>query len=97
MAKILPLHNNVLIRRGKSEEKTPSGLIIPSNAAAKSREAEVLAVGPGKTTYAGALIPVSVQPGDIVLIEQHARSEVKLEEDDLMLISEDDIVGVLEK
>lgn len=97
MAKIIPLHNNVLVKRAKSEEKTAGGLIIPTNATEKSREAEVLAVGPGRVTYIGKLIPVEVKPGDIVLLEKNVRSEVKLDGEDLLLISEDDIVGVLEK
>lgn len=102
MGKFVPLKNRVLVKRKGAEEKTKSGLIIPSSVAAKSNEAEVLAVGNGRMTSEGVLIPVDVKPGQVVMFNKHAGYEIKLDEfethpgEALLVLSEDDIIAVIE-
>ena len=94
--KVTPLHNNVLLRRTQSEKKT--GLIhIPDTASEKSQQGEVLAVGPGKTTLTGELIPMQVSSGDVVLFEKHRSADIKLDGETYVLVKEDDIILVFEK
>lgn len=92
--KFTPLRNNVLIRRKKSEEKTPGGLIIPMNASEKSQEGEVLATGYGTISDAGELIPISVKPGDVILFENRRGAEITLDGEKYLILKEDDIIGV---
>lgn len=102
MGKFVPLKNRVLVKRKQQEEKTKSGLIIPSTVAAKSNEAEVLAVGGGRVTSEGVVIPVDVKPGNIVIFNKHAGYEIKLDSfetfpgEALLVLSEDDILAVIE-
>lgn len=96
MSKLNPLHDNIVVKREKSEEKTPTGLIIPSTVAQKSSFAEVLAVGKGTVTDLGALVPVAVKPGDKVLLEKNRGVEVTVDGETYLLVKERDIIGVVE-
>jgi chaperonin GroES len=96
MSKLNPLHDNVIVKREKSEEKTPGGLLIPTTAAEKSTFAEVLAVGKGIITDAGVLIPVGVKPGQKVLLKKNRGVEVTVEAETYLIVKEDDILGVIE-
>lgn len=95
--KIHPLHNNVLVKRNKTEEKTLGGIIIPHTAHEKSQEAEVLAVGPGRFTDNGAHINMDIKAGDVVLIEKGCGVELKLDGEEFFLVRYDDIIAVLER
>jgi chaperonin GroES len=94
--KFRPLHDRVLIRRVESEEKTAGGIIIPDTAKEKPQEGEVIAVGPGARGDDGKLQPVDVKAGDRVLFGKWSGTEVKLEGEELIIMKESDIMGVLE-
>jgi len=94
--KIRPLQDRILVKRLASEEKTASGIIIPDNAKEKPMEAEVVAVGAGKTLDDGKLLRPEVKPGDKVLISKYSGSEVKLDGQDYLILRGDDLLGVLE-
>lgn len=91
---IRPLGNRVLVKR--SEVKTSKrGILLPETAKEKPRQGEVIAVGPGKTDEKGILKPMELRVGDIVLFSSYAGTEVKSEEEDFLIMSEDDVFGVL--
>ena len=92
-----PLHDRVLIRRVEAEEKTSGGIIIPDTAREKPQQGEVVAVGPGGRDEAGKLIPVDVKAGDRVLFGKWSGTEVKLDGEDLIIMKESDIMGVLDQ
>jgi chaperonin GroES len=92
-----PLHDRVLIRRVEAEEKTSGGIIIPDTAKEKPMEGEVVAVGPGARGEDGKLQPLDVQAGDRVLFGKWSGTEVKLDGEDLIIMKESDIMGVLEQ
>jgi chaperonin GroES len=94
---IRPLHDRVLIKRLEEEKTTASGLIIPDSATEKPSKGEVIAVGKGKRNNNGDVISLEVKVGDIVLFSQYAGSEVKVETETLLMMSEDDITAVIEK
>jgi len=94
--KIRPLGDRILVKRIKEEEKTKGGIIIPDTAKEKPQEGEVVAVGKGKTTEEGKLLPPDVKAGDRILFGKYAGSEVKLEGEEHLILREDDILGVLE-
>lgn len=94
---IRPLHDKVLIKRLEEEKTTASGLIIPDSASEKPSKGEVLAVGKGKTNSNGNVIALEVKVGDTVLFGQFAGSEVKVDNETLLIMSEDDITAVIEK
>ncbi|MEC7839213.1 MAG: co-chaperone GroES [Chlamydiota bacterium] len=96
MSKIKPLGNRVLIKRSK-KETTKGGILLPDSAQEKPKEGEVVAVGPGKTNDDGTVEPMNVSIGDIVLFSSYAGTEVKdqSDEDEYLIMSEDDILGVL--
>ncbi|HUY19002.1 MAG TPA: co-chaperone GroES [Candidatus Binataceae bacterium] len=96
MDKIRPLGDRILVKRIKEEEKTKGGIIIPDTAKEKPQEGKVVAVGRGKKTDEGKVIPLDVKAGDKVLFSKYGGSEVKVEGDDLLILREDDILGVLE-
>ena len=96
MDKIRPLGDRILVKRIKEEEKTKGGIIIPDTAKEKPQEGKVVAVGRGKRTDEGKVIPLDVKAGDKVLFSKYGGSEVKVEGDDLLILREDDILGVLE-
>jgi chaperonin GroES len=90
-----PLHDRVLVRRIDSEDKTKGGLIIPDTAKEKPQEGEVVAVGEGARKDSGELIPMTVKAGDRILFGKWSGTEVKLEGEELLIMKESDILGVL--
>jgi chaperonin GroES len=92
-----PLHDRVLIRRIEGEEKTKGGLIVPDTAKEKPSEGEVISVGEGARTEAGELIPMSVKVGDRILFGKWSGSEVHLDGEDLLIMKETDVLGVLRR
>jgi chaperonin GroES len=92
-----PLQDRVLIRRVEPETKTSGGIFIPDTAQEKPMEGEVVAVGPGARDEAGALHPLDVKAGDRVLFGKWSGTEVKLDGEDLMIMKESDIMGVLDR
>jgi chaperonin GroES len=94
--KFRPLHDRVVVRRIDAEEKTAGGIIIPDTAKEKPQQGEVLAVGPGKRDEAGKLVPLDVKAGDQILFGKWSGTEVKVDGEDLLIMKEDDIMGVVE-
>jgi chaperonin GroES len=95
--KFRPLHDRVLVRRVESEEKTAGGIIIPDTAKEKPMEGEVVAAGPGARGEDGKIQPMDVKAGDRVLFGKWSGTEVKLEGEELIIMKESDIMGVLEQ
>jgi chaperonin GroES len=93
--KFRPLHDRVVVRRVESEAKTAGGIIIPDTAKEKPQEGEVIAVGPGARDEAGKLVPLDVKSGDRVLFGKWSGTEVKLNGEDLLIMKESDIMGIL--
>ena len=91
-----PLHDRVVVRRLEQEEKTAGGIIIPDTAQEKPMEGEVIAVGPGARGEDGTLHPLDVKAGDRVLFGKWSGTEVKLNGEELMIMKESDIMGVIE-
>jgi chaperonin GroES len=94
--KFRPLHDRVVVRRVDAEEKTAGGIIIPDTAKEKPQQGEVLAVGPGKRDETGKLVPPDVKEGDQILFGKWSGTEVKVDGEDLLIMKEDDIMGVVE-
>jgi chaperonin GroES len=94
--KFRPLHDRVVVKRLDAEEKTASGIIIPDTAKEKPSQGEVVAVGPGGRDEAGKLIPIDVKVGDTVLFGKWSGTEVKIDGQELLIMKESDIMGVLE-
>ncbi len=92
-----PLHDRVVVRRVTSDEKTAGGIIIPDTAKEKPSEGEVLAVGPGARDESGKLVPLDVKAGDRILFGKWSGTEVKIDGEELLIMKESDILGVLEK
>jgi chaperonin GroES len=90
-----PLHDRVVVRRIDAEEKTKGGIIIPETAKEKPQEGEVVAVGPGARDEAGKLVPLDVKAGDRVLFGKWSGTEVKIDGQDLLIMKESDILGVV--
>ncbi len=95
--KFRPLGDRVLVRRVEEEAKTKGGIIIPDTAKEKPQQGEVIAVGPGARNEAGQVVPLDVQVGDTVLFGKWSGTEVKIDGEDLMIMKESDIMGVLEQ
>lgn len=93
---IRPLHDRVVVKRSSEEEKTASGIIIPDSAKEKPIQGEVLAVGQGAVGDDGKIRPMDVKVGDVVLFAKYAGTEVKIDGEDLLIMRETDIVGVLQ-
>ena len=91
-----PLHDRVLVRRLEGEEKTAGGIIIPDTAKEKPMEGEVIAVGPGGRDDNGKVTPLDVRAGDMVLFGKWSGTEVKIDGDELLIMKESDIMGVIE-
>ena len=91
-----PLHDRVLIRRVEAEEKTSGGIIIPDTAKEKPMEGEVVAVGPGARGEDGKLQPLDVKAGDRVLFGKWSGTEVKLDGEELLIMKETDIMGIIQ-
>ncbi len=95
--KIRPLHDRVIVKRMEEERKTASGIVIPDTAAEKPDQGEVVAVGPGKRDDSGKLIAMDLKVGDRVLFGKYAGQSVKVEGEELLVMREEDIMGVIEK
>ncbi len=91
-----PLHDRVVVRRIEAEEKTSGGIIIPDTAKEKPQEGEILAVGPGARDDRGQLAELSVKVGDRILFGKWSGTEVKIDDEDLLIMKESDILGVVE-
>ena len=94
--KFRPLHDRVVVKRIDAEEKTAGGIIIPDSAKEKPSQGEVIAVGPGGRDEAGKLIPIDVKVGDRVLFGKWSGTEIRLNGEDLLIMKESDIMGVLD-
>jgi chaperonin GroES len=94
--KFRPLHDRVVVRRLEAEEKTAGGIIIPDTAKEKPMEGEVVAVGPGARDETGKLVPLDVQAGNRILFGKWSGTEVKLDGEELLIMKEADIMGVIE-
>ncbi|CCV12585.1 co-chaperone GroES [Mesorhizobium sp. STM 4661] len=95
--KFRPLHDRVVIRRAESDTKSKGGIIIPDNAKEKPQEGEVIAVGPGARDESGALIALDVKAGDLILFGKWSGTEVKIDGEDLLIMKEADIMGIIDK
>jgi chaperonin GroES len=95
--KFRPLHDRVVVKRLDSETKTSGGIIIPDTAAEKPQQGEIVAVGPGSRDEAGKLIAIDLKKGDRVLFGKWSGTEVKIDGQELLIMKESDIMGVLEK
>ena len=94
--KFRPLHDRIVIRRIEGEEKTKGGIIIPDTAKEKPQEGEVIAVGPGARDESGKLVPLDLKAGNRVLFGKWSGSEVKIDGEDLLIMKESDVMGVIE-
>ena len=94
--KFRPLHDRVVVRRVDSETKTAGGIIIPDTAAEKPQQGEIIAVGPGARDEQGTLVPLDVKKGDHILFGKWSGSEIKLDGEDLLIMKESDVMGVIE-
>ena len=94
--KFRPLHDRVLVRRLDQEEKTKGGIIIPDTAKEKPQEGEIIAAGPGGRDESGKLTPLDVKVGDKILFGKWSGTEVKIDGEELLIMKESDILGVLE-
>jgi chaperonin GroES len=91
-----PLHDRILVRRIEAEEKTAGGIIIPDTAKEKPQEGEVLAAGPGARDESGKLQPLDVKVGDRILFGKWSGTEIRLKGEDLLIMKESDVMGVIE-
>ena len=94
--KFRPLHDRVVVRRIEADQKTAGGIIIPDTVKEKPQEGEILAVGPGARDESGKIQPLDVKAGDRVLFGKWSGTEVKIDGEDLLIMKESDIMGVLE-
>jgi len=94
---VRPLNDRVLLRRLEQEEVVKGGIIIPDTAKEKPQEAEVVAVGPGKLDDAGKRVPMEVSKGQRVLIGKYSGTDIKIGDDEYLIVREDEILGVVEK
>jgi chaperonin GroES len=94
--KFRPLHDRVMIRRVDPEGRSTGGIIIPDTAQEKPMEGEIVAVGPGARDETGKVVPLDVKPGDRILFGKWSGSEIKLDGEDLLIMTESDIMGVIE-
>ena len=92
-----PLHDRIVVRRTEAEEKSAGGIIIPDTAKEKPQEGEVIAVGPGARDESGKVNPLDVQVGDRILFGKWSGTEVRLDGEDLLIMKESDIMGVIEQ
>ncbi|MDR0577605.1 MAG: co-chaperone GroES [Candidatus Accumulibacter sp.] len=94
--KIRPLHDRVIVKRLEEERKTASGIVIPDNAAEKPDQGQVIAVGPGKRDENGKHVAMDVKAGDRILFGKYAGQTVKVDGEELLVMREEDIMGVVE-
>lgn len=95
--KFKPLHDRLLLKPLSAETKTKAGIIIPDTAQEKPMEGEIVAVGPGARDETGNLVPLDVRPGDRILFGKWSGSEIKLDGEDLLIMTESDIMGVIDR
>ncbi|MCJ7502457.1 MAG: co-chaperone GroES [Acidobacteriia bacterium] len=93
---VRPLHDRILIKRIEEKETVKGGIIIPDTAKEKPQEAEVVAVGNGKKTEEGKVIPLDVKKGDRILFGKYSGTEIKIQDEEYLIIREDEVLGVLE-
>ena len=93
--KVRPLHDRVLIKRVEEQETVRGGIIIPDSAKEKPQEGEVVAVGTGKRLENGQVIPLEVKEGDRILFGKYSGTEIKVDEQDYLILREDEILGIL--
>jgi len=91
-----PLHDRVVVKRIEGEEKTKGGIIIPDTVKEKAQEGKIIAVGPGGRDETGKLIPLDVKAGDRILFGKWSGTEVKIDGDDLLIMKESDVLGVVD-
>jgi chaperonin GroES len=91
-----PLHDRILVRRIEADEKTAGGIIIPDTAKEKPQEGEVIAVGAGARNEQGAVVALDVQAGDRILFGKWSGTEIKIDGEDLLILKESDVLGVIE-
>ena len=94
--KFRPLHDRVVVRRVDADEKTKGGIIIPDTAKEKPQEGEIVAAGPGARDESGKLVPLDVKAGDRILFGKWSGTEVKIDGEDLIIMKESDVMGVVE-
>lgn len=94
MTKLKPLGNRVVVKR-RQAQTTKGGILLPETAKEKPKEGEVIAVGPGKTNENGQIEPMNIKKGDLVLFGSYAGTEVKHDDEEYLILSEDDILGIL--
>src|SRR6516164_9655324 len=94
--KFRPLHDRVVVKRVAEEEKTKGGIIIPDTAKEKPMEGEIVSVGPGARDESGKLVPLDVKAGDRILFGKWSGTEVKIDGEDLLIMKESDVMGVIE-
>jgi chaperonin GroES len=94
---IRPLHDRVLVKRIEQDEQVRGGIIIPDTAKEKPQEAEVIAVGPGKLDDDGKRMPMDVKKGDRILVGKYSGSEIKIDDEDYVILREDEILAVIKK
>jgi chaperonin GroES len=94
--KVRPLGDRILIKRVEEEEQVSGGIIIPDTAKEKPQQAEVVAVGPGRLTDEGEVVALDVKPGQRVLIGKYAGNEVEIDGEELVIVNEGDVLGILE-
>jgi chaperonin GroES len=97
MSKLRPLHDRLLVKRVEEAETVRGGIIIPDSAKEKPQEGQVIAVGKGKVTEDGKVLPMDVKEGDRILFGKYSGSEIKLDGDDLLILREEEVLGVLSK
>ena len=95
--KFRPLHDRVVVKRVDEDTKTKGGIIIPETAQEKPMQGKIIAVGPGARDESGKLVPIDVKKGDMVLFGKWSGTEVKIDGDELLIMKESDIMGVLDK
>ncbi len=95
--KFRPLHDRVVVRRIEAEEKSTGGIIIPDTAKEKPSQGEVIAVGPGGRDESGKLIPIDLKEGDRVLFGKWSGTEVKIDGEELLIMKESDIMGIIDE
>ena len=91
-----PLHDRIVVKRLEGEEKTKGGIIIPDTAKEKPQEGKIVAVGPGARDESGKLVPLDVKAGDRILFGKWSGTEVKVDGDDLLIMKESDVLGIVE-
>jgi chaperonin GroES len=96
MMKIRPLHDRIVVRRLEDAKTTPGGIVVPDSVAEKPSRGEVLAVGPGKVLDNGDVRACDLKPGDKVIFGQYSGSTIRIDNEDLLMLSESEVLGVLE-